>query len=98
MVGKFYERKAMTDYEKLASLCEEKMASRGFESETYKDRLKEELAEVKKQDDAGYFLKLLQHNIKAPRNEHNSLIPYLLEICDGFDMVKGAKYSDAEFP
>lgn len=75
------------------------MIQKGFsDNQEYENRLKEELSEVKKLEDAIYFVKLYEKGIKSDKNEHNSLIPYLLDICDYVDIKKGVKYSDAEFP
>lgn len=89
----------MTDYEKLESLCRDGMERNGFVGNSiYELRLIEELAEIKKLDDAVYFIRLFDRGIKSSINEHNSLIPFLLGICDHVDIKKGVKYTDAEFP
>ena len=84
----------MTDYEKLEQLC---FNSPKFEN-LYVDRLKEELSEVKKQEDSKYFLALVEKNIKSIVNENNLLIPYLLDICEAPKIEKSAAYTDPEFP
>jgi DNA polymerase III alpha subunit len=85
--------------EKLEVLCKMKMEEKGFiNNPLYEERLAEELKEIKKLDDAVYFVKLFEREIKSTKNEHNALIPYLLGICDNIDIEKGVKYTDPEFP
>lgn len=66
---------------KLHELCRDKMTAEGFTAKEYTERLKYELIEIDIQDKVSYFLK---HHVKGTRwaeNDHNILVPYLLDLC-----------------
>lgn len=82
----------------LVELLIEKMQEKNFLNDKYKTRLKEELKEINLQQEQSYFLNLYTQKIRYPKNEHNLLIPYLLDICNDFDISKDPAWSYGEFP
>lgn len=82
----------------LNELCRTAMERLSFSGESeHEARLELELSEIKKQEDSQYLLKLYEKGIKT-RNIHNSLVCYLLGICNDFDIERNPAYTDAEFP
>lgn len=87
----------MTDFERLQTICEERLQSKNLGD--YESRLRMELNEIKsQQSEATYLLKLHDRNVKAQNNEHNSLVPYLLDICEAPDLSKGPAFTEPQYP
>jgi len=64
----------------------------------YKKRLKEELIHIEVQDEFQYFLDLYKNNKKYANNENNLIVPWLLEICNDFDVNQESSYKMGELP
>ena len=64
----------------------------------YKKRLKEELIHVDVQNEYDYFLNLYNSGKKYDKNEHNLLIPWLLDVCEDFDIKEESAYVMGELP
>lgn len=63
----------------------------------YKKRLHFEFIEIETQNCAEYFLEIYKSGKKYP-NENNLLVPYILGICDEFDITTMCKTKTNEFP
>lgn len=84
--------------DRFSRLCFNALVSKGLvDDEKYRQRLKTEFREVEVQDKYAYFLKLFDTGFKS-RNENNLLVPFLLGICDDFDIDQEAAYVVGEFP
>ncbi len=91
----------MTDKATIATLCVSRLHELKLYNETWRKRLESELKDVNSKNDAGYFLKLRQECIDKKvryENEHNSVVPYLLRICNEFDIDKPPAYDYGEYP
>ncbi len=64
----------------------------------YKKRLKEELIHIEVQDEHAYFLNIYHSGKKYKKNEHNLIVPWLLGICDDFDINQESAYKMGELP
>lgn len=87
----------MDNKQKLSDLCNQALMIKGL-PEPYKQRLKTELLEIEVQDECDYFLDLYTRRVKYRQNEYNLLVPYLLGICDGFDIGQETAYIVGESP
>ncbi len=68
-----------------------------FDDLRYKKRLQFELIEIETQNCAEYFLDIQKSGKKYP-NENNLLVPFLLGICDDFDINRMCVTKTNEFP
>ena len=64
---------------------------------TYRKRLNYEFIEIETQNCADYFLDINKSG-KKYKNENNLLVPYLLGICDDFNIQQMPKIKTNEFP
>lgn len=80
----------------IKTICEEKLQQIPH-TEAHEERLALELREVNTLNEADYFLSLAEKGDKY-ENENNLIIPYLLGICDEFDITKPPCYEYGEFP
>ena len=84
---------------RLIQLCALEMQRRGiYESNIYRDRFREEMKQINIQGEHDYFLELYDTRAKYVNNQNNMLIPWLLSICDDYDINKEAKFVYGEFP
>jgi DNA polymerase III alpha subunit len=89
----------MTEVQQLRQLCRDQLQLRGLaDDQIYEKRLKWEIAEIKAQDEAGYFLDLHTRKLKFPYNERNLLVCWLLGLCDSVDMGKDPDCVYGEYP
>lgn len=77
-------------------VCNKELEKRNLD-EKYKKRLKLELKEIKEQKKEDYFLNLNKEN-KKYKNKNNLLVPYLLNICDEFNIDADPVYDLGESP
>jgi len=84
----------MDNHDKLLKLC--RYSSRFDKS--YLSRLKEEILEIKAQNEQEYFLELYENKVRYTSNENNLLIPFLLGIVDNFDINSEPVYTYGDFP
>jgi DNA polymerase III alpha subunit len=81
------------------SLCIQGMKDLGlYNDQDYRERFKSELKEIDAQAEHEYFLNLADSKLRFAENENNLLTPYLLRICDSFDISKPPKFVQGEFP
>lgn len=64
----------------------------------HRERLKEELKQIEIQEEFLYFLDLYDKKIKYSYNEHNSIVPYLLDIMPDFDIDREVAYAWGDWP
>lgn len=82
----------------LKDLVEQKFKDTEFKDNlTYRKRLNYEFIEIETQNCADYFLDINKSG-KKYKNENNLLIPYLLGICDDFNIQQMPKIKTNEFP
>jgi DNA polymerase III subunit alpha len=87
----------MTNKDRLISLCVARLQKEETYNDVYKKRLEEEIKEINAQSEWDYFLDIYDKNLKY-ENENNLLIPYLLNICDEFDISKPPTYIYGDMP
>jgi DNA polymerase III alpha subunit len=85
----------MNAKDKLISLCEQVLEK--FSDKRYKQKYISELKEIDLQDSYQYFIDIYNSG-DVYENEHNLLIPYLLGICEEFDVNKESAYVFGEMP
>ena len=88
----------MTSKEKLTKICISCLQELQLLDDKYKKRLKEELKEVDSQDHYDYFLNNLKKGHKWDNNTNNLFIPYLLGLCNDFNINESYSYTIGEFP
>lgn len=89
----------MTELQQLREMCRSQLLHLGInDSPAYEKRLKWEIAEVKAQDEAAYFLDLHARRLKFPYNERNLLICWLLGLCDDFKIDEDPECVYGEYP
>ena len=89
----------MSELQQLRMMCRDLLANSGLnDDERYVKRLKWELAEIKAQDEAPYFLDLHTKRWKYAKNENNLLVPFLLGIVDDFQIERDPECIYGEFP
>ena len=90
----------MNNKEELSKLCYDFLDNKVIKENhlIYKKRLKEELIHIEVQDEYQYFLELYYSNKKYDENEHNLIVPWLLGICDGFNINEESAYKMGELP
>ena len=82
----------------LKDLVEQKFKDTEFKDNlTYRKRLNYEFIEIETQNCADYFLDINKSG-KKYKNENNLLVPYLLGICDDFNIQQMPKIKTNEFP
>lgn len=84
--------------EKIIGLCADALATRGLNSQEFKDRLKIEIKEIDNQAEHDYFLELRERGVRFPKNENNLLVPYLLGLTDDFEISSEPAHIQGEFP
>lgn len=82
----------------LVTLLNQEMQRRGLDDDTHRKRLSYELEEITIQEDFDYFWNLYQKKTRYPQNEHNLLVPFLLDIVDDFDINREAAWVMGELP
>lgn len=88
----------MSNFQELKELCANKLIELKIEDKRFFDRLQEELKQVDLQGDIDYFLDLKKNATKYPKNEHNSLVPFLLGIVDEFNIDQEFSYVISDWP
>lgn len=88
----------MSDKERLHDLCQQGLVARGLSGERVEKRLAEELAEIVKLGDVGYFLDLYNRRVKYAHNENNSLVAYLLGVVNNISLEREVEYTSPEWP
>ena len=90
---------AQSDLQQLRGMCQQALGARGLnDDDLYVKRLKWEIAEIKAQDEAPYFLDLVSRNVKYPRNENNLLTAWLLGLCNDLKIENDPECIYGEFP
>jgi DNA polymerase III alpha subunit len=83
----------------LRMMCKDALAARNLQNcPIHTKRLKWEIAEIKAQDEAAYFIDLHARGVKYPKNENNLLVAWLLGICDDYEIEKDPECNYGEFP
>lgn len=83
----------------LRMTCRDALAARNLQNcPIHTARLKWEIAEIKAQDEAAYFLDLKTRGVKYPKNENNLLVAWLLGICDDYQPEQDPECNYGEFP
>jgi len=88
----------MTKKELLKKLCLGRMKKLGILDAAHLARLKNELIEIEVQDQYEYFLGHCKSGTRWEHNDHNLLVPYLLNLCPEFDITKETAFTMGEFP
>lgn len=83
---------------KLTDLCLASLLAKNISNKIHLDRLRSEIREIHAQDEEEYFLNLKDEITEPVPNENNLIIPYLLGICDCFDINKPPEYVQGEAP
>lgn len=84
--------------EKLQELCFLGLKNKNLETDAHKKRLELEFSEIKKQKEESYFLELYDKKLKFPKNEHNLLVSFLLDIVKDFEINKEPEYTIPDYP
>lgn len=85
--------------DRFLELCIKGMQKRGvYNNEIYKKRLKEEIKEIKAQNEYGYFVDLADKGNRFSKNENNLLVAYLLGLVEDIDIEKPPGYTYGEYP
>lgn len=82
----------------LIKISIEKLKEKNLADEKHKIRLKEELNTFIKKGDLDYYLKIYKKGLKHIPNENNLLTPYLLGICDEFNIDEDCARTSPELP
>ncbi len=93
----------MKERARLVRLLASALEAKGLaQDERYKDRLKKELKEIDAQGEHEYILglhdKFQAERLVFPKNEHNNLIDYLLNLAPNHDINAPSAYVQGEFP
>ena len=90
----------MSDQEKLKEICINSLKSKVQEEKfkIYQKRLINELIQIEVQEEAKYFLDLYFVGKKYDKNENNLMVPWLLNICEDFNMSEETKYKMGDLP
>ncbi len=87
------------ELQQLRAICRDALASRNLsDNPTYERRLKWEIAEIKAQDEAAYFLDLHSKGVKYADNQNNLMVAWLLGICDQFQIDQDPECNYGEYP
>ncbi len=87
----------LSAYHELSTMCYEALGTLPMLNAIYKERLELELADIKKQNEASYFIDLYLKGIKYVHG-NNLIVPWLLGICDQFDINQDPAYYPVEYP
>lgn len=82
----------------LTEICTKKLEERGLDDPKFLKRLNDEIYEIEAQAEQEYFLELYRENKKFSENEHNLLVPYLLDLVPEVDVDREFAYDQGEFP
>jgi DNA polymerase III alpha subunit len=74
--------------ERLTTLCNEALVSKGIKNELHEKRLASEFREINAKDAHGYFIDLHDRKVRYPRNPNNLLVPYLLDLVSNVEIEK----------
>src|SRR3954470_8080637 len=92
----------MTEKHLIATLCAGRLKELNlYKDESWQKRLEQELKEVYAKNECPYFIKLQQECINKKiryENENNSIVPYLLNISQEFDISRPPAYDYGEYP
>lgn len=92
----------MEERTRLNKLCLHGLEKKGINDKAHRDRLIKEIRAIDQQAEHEYLLslhdKFKNEKLKFPINENNSLVDYLLELTDHFDINKENVYVQGEFP
>jgi DNA polymerase III alpha subunit len=88
----------MEDCKRLVLLCQEALKTKGIDDTIHNNRLRWELKELQVKNDCGYFLNIHDKGVKNQPNHKNVLVPYLLDICNEFDITKLPEFLMGEMP
>jgi hypothetical protein len=83
---------------RLEQICERAMKTKCYGDERYAKVLKEEFYDLEGQNECDYFLGLYDNKARYSRNEHNLLIPWLLDLVPTYDIEKPSASTMGEFP
>lgn len=90
----------MSDQEKLKEICLNYLKSKVEEEKIkiFQKRLINELIQIEVQEEAKYFLDLYYTGKKYDKNENNLIVPWLLNICEDFNILEETKYKMGDLP
>lgn len=83
----------MENKEKLIELCVKSLKDKSLNADNYHKRLKAELKEIITAEYCDYFIDLYDRKVKYKQNQHNLLVPYLLNLVENFDINKESAYT-----
>lgn len=84
---------------RLLEICAKALSNKGLlQDKRYTSRLENEMTEIEVTDEFDYFLDLYNRKVKYNFNEHNSLVAWLLDIVDDYDIEKEHAFDMGEFP
>ncbi len=86
----------MDNFEILSEICHSALISKGLSE--YKERLNQELKEIKIQKESSYFLDLYDRKVRYKENENNLLVAYLLGLTPSVEMGREADHTIPEWP
>ena len=87
----------MDNQERLVYLCGNAFKSKKLD-DNHLSRLKLELAQIKSNKMCDYFLELYDRKVKYQFNQHNLLVPYLLELVQDFDIHNESAFTIRDLP
>ena len=88
----------MTNKQRLEAIVIEQMQKKCLDSFIYRKRAQYELIEINVQEKYDYFMGLYDAGRKFSHNKRNLLVPYLLGLCDDFDINKEPASEMKEYP
>lgn len=93
----------MKERDRLLQLCTQALVQKGFsENEEYQKRLAKEIKEIDAQGEHEYLLALHDRfkteNLIFPENEHNTIVDWLLDLAQQFDITQPFATITGEFP
>ena len=90
----------MSYQEKLKEICLNSLKSKVEEEKIkiFQKRLINELIQIEVQEEAKYFLDLYYTGKKYDKNENNLIVPWLLNICEDFNILEETKYKMGDLP
>lgn len=84
--------------QELTSICVNRLKELGLVDEKYRRKLRDEIIEIDVQGQFDYFLDHYNRGSYWNENVHNLLVPFLLGLCDSFDITQDSAATMGEWP